>query len=52
MYAEEPPSSDDASHAWAQADTIRDTVRRTIARPTRWRRRLRQVRGRVHSTIR
>jgi transglutaminase-like putative cysteine protease len=44
MYAEESPTADDASHAWEQADAIREMVRRTIARPTRLRRRLRQVR--------
>jgi transglutaminase-like putative cysteine protease len=44
MYAEEAPTADDASFAWQQADKIRDTVRRTIARPTRWRRRLKQIR--------
>jgi transglutaminase-like putative cysteine protease len=44
MYSEESPTSADASYAWEQADTIRDTVRHTIARPTRWRRRLRQLR--------
>jgi transglutaminase-like putative cysteine protease len=44
MYADEPPTADDASYAWEQADSIRDMVRRTIARPTRWRRRLQQVR--------
>ncbi len=45
MYAEEPPTAADASYAWEQADSIRDTVRRTIARSVRWRRRLRQVRA-------
>jgi transglutaminase-like putative cysteine protease len=49
MYAERPPTPADASHAWEQTDTIRDTVRRTIARPTRWRRRLRQVRPAARS---
>jgi hypothetical protein len=44
MYAEEPPTPADASYAWEQSDTIREMVRRTIARPTRWRRRLKQVR--------
>jgi hypothetical protein len=47
MYAEEAPTPAEASQAWDQADTIRDTVRRTIARSTRWRRRLRQVRSPV-----
>jgi hypothetical protein len=44
MYDETPPTPADATHAWEQTDAIRDSVRRTIARPTRWRRRLKQVR--------
>jgi hypothetical protein len=44
MYAPQPPSETDASHAWEQADTIRAEVRHNVARSTRWRRRLRQVR--------
>jgi hypothetical protein len=44
MFAAEPPSDDDAQHAWEQADAIKSEVRHNIARPTRWRRRMRQVR--------
>jgi len=44
MFAADPPSDDDAEHAWEQADTIKSEVRHNIARPTRWRRRLRQIR--------
>jgi hypothetical protein len=44
MYAADPPSDADASYAWEQADTIRFEVHHNVARVTRWRRRLRQVR--------
>jgi len=44
MFAGEPPSDDDAKHAWEEADTITSEVRHNIARLTRWRRRLRQIR--------
>jgi hypothetical protein len=44
MFAAQPPSDDDAEHAWEQADAIKSEVRHTIARPTRWRRRMRQIR--------
>jgi hypothetical protein len=41
MFAPEPPSATDASYAWEQVDLIRVSLRRTIARTTRLRRRLR-----------
>jgi hypothetical protein len=44
MFAADPPSDGDATQAWEQADTIRSEVRHNIARSTRWRRRLRQIR--------
>ena len=44
MFAADPPTDGDATQAWEQADTIRSEVRHNIARPTRWRRRLRQIR--------
>jgi len=44
MFAAQPPSDDDAARAWEEADAIKSEVRHTIARPTRWRRRLRQIR--------
>jgi hypothetical protein len=44
MFAADPPSDDDAEHAWEQADTIKSEVQHNIARSIRWRRRLRQLR--------
>ena len=45
MFASDEPSPDDASLAWEQVDTIRDAIRRNVARSTRWRRRLAQSRS-------
>jgi hypothetical protein len=45
MFGLDEPSPDDASLAWEQVDTIRDAIRRNVARGTRWRRRLSQSRA-------
>jgi hypothetical protein len=45
MFAFEEPTPDDASLAWEQVDTIRDAIRRNVARTTRWRRRLANARA-------
>lgn len=41
MFAPDPPSASDASYAWEQADVIRASLRHTVTRTARWRRRLR-----------
>ena len=41
MFAPDPPSATEASFAWEQVDVIRASLRRTITRMARWRRRLR-----------
>ena len=45
MFALDEPSPTDADTAWAQVDTIRDAMRRTVARSARWRRRIAQARS-------
>jgi hypothetical protein len=45
MFALDEPSTADAASAWAQVDTIQDAMRRTVARSTRWRRRIAQARS-------
>jgi transglutaminase-like putative cysteine protease len=40
MFAREEPTEVEASFAWEQVDTIRETMRRNVARTTRFRRRI------------
>jgi transglutaminase-like putative cysteine protease len=42
LYAREEPSEDEASEAWTQVDTIRQAIRRNVARTRRWRNLLRR----------
>jgi hypothetical protein len=41
MFAPDPPSASEASFAWEQVDVIRNSLRHTVTRTARWRRRLR-----------